>query len=107
MLARPEILSEPAVVAALHDLAFMSGGPGCVVPLGLLVAGIALPARNTAPLPRWFTVAGLALAAVAALATVVLLADGAVYLLPVARFGGLSWLIAAAALLPRSQAVAR
>jgi uncharacterized membrane protein YkgB len=84
----------------------MTGGPGHVVLLGLLLAGIAVPGLLAGLLPRWFAVTGIALAGVAELSTLALLLDPAMYLLPIARFGGPLWLIAAGALLPRRRPAA-
>lgn len=100
-LSRTEVLEVPALVRALQYLAFATGGPGHVVTLGLLVAGIAVPGLLAGLLPRALAVTGLALAAVAELATLTLLFDGAALLLPLARFTCLGWLIAAGFLLPR------
>jgi hypothetical protein len=105
-LSRPAISGDPALVHALQALGFGTGGPGHVVALGLLVAGIAVPGLLAGLLPRPFAVAGLVLAAVAELSTLALLVDPAMYLLPIARFGGLLWLIAAGALLPRRRPAA-
>ncbi|MFD0571121.1 hypothetical protein ACFQ0T_20410 [Kitasatospora gansuensis] len=101
VLSRPEVLEQPALVRALQFLAFGFGGPGHVVPLGLLVAGLAVPGLLAGLLPRPLAIAGLAVAAVAELSTLALLLDGAAVLLPLARFTGLAWLIAAGFLLPR------
>ncbi|MFJ8164926.1 hypothetical protein ACIRBY_28935 [Streptomyces sp. NPDC096136] len=101
VLSRPEVAGRPDVVRALQYLAFGLGGPAHVVLLGLLVAGIAVPGLLAGLLPRALAVAGLAVAAVAELSTLVLLADAAALLLPVARFAGLLWLVAAGFLLPR------
>ncbi|MFE2474873.1 hypothetical protein [Streptomyces sp. NPDC059389] len=101
VLSRPEVADHPEPVRALQYLAFGLGGPAHVVLLGLLIAGIAVPGLLAGLLPRALAVAGLAIAAVAELSTLVLLADGAALLLPVARFAGLLWLIAAGFLLPR------
>ncbi|HEY6378583.1 MAG TPA: hypothetical protein VI316_05330 [Candidatus Dormibacteraeota bacterium] len=101
-LSQPGITADTAVTRALWDLSFATGGPGYVVPLGLLIAGMAVPAAFTGLLPRPLVVVGLALALVAEFATLALLLDGAAFLLPIARFGGLSWLVVAGALLPRS-----
>lgn len=100
VLSRPEVAGSDAVVRPLADLAFATGGPGHVVFLGLLIAGIAVPALIGRLLPRWLAIAGLALAVVAELSTIALLSEPAALLLPIARFGGLAWLIATAALLP-------
>lgn len=44
------------------------------------------------------------IAGIAELSTLALLIDLAAYLLPIARFAGLAWLIAAGFLLPRQRA---
>ncbi|MFI1713550.1 hypothetical protein ACIGW4_04015 [Streptomyces sp. NPDC053513] len=100
-LSRTEVLELPPLVRALQYLAFATGGPGHVVTLGLLVAGIAVPGLLAGLLPRALAVTGLVLAAVAELSTLALLLDGAALLLPLARFTCLGWLIAAGFLLPR------
>jgi hypothetical protein len=105
-LARPGVGADAPLVHALQSFGFLAGGPGHVVLLGLLVAGIAVPGLLAGLLPRALAVAGLVIAAVAELSTLTLLFDGAVFLVPVARFGGLLWLLAAAALLPRRRPAA-
>jgi hypothetical protein len=99
----PGTATNPSVVRPLADLAFATGGPGAIVFLGLLVAGIAVPAAVGRLLPRPVWIAGIAFAAVAELCTIALLSKPAAVLLPIARFGSLAWLIAAAALLPASR----
>jgi hypothetical protein len=103
VLSRPGTATTPNVVRPLADLGFVAGGPGAVVFLGLLVAGIAVPAAVGRLLPRPVWIAGIACAVVAELCTIALLSKPVASLLPVARFGSLAWLIAAAALLPASR----
>ena len=100
------MLGSPPLVRALHDLAFAAGGPGSVVPFGLLIAGLAVPAAFAALLPRWLAGTGLLIALAAEFSTLSLLLSGAAYLLPAARFAGLAWLITAGVLLPQTRAVA-
>jgi hypothetical protein len=100
VLSRPEVADEPVLVRALQNLAFITGGPGHVVPLGILIAGISVPGLLARLLPRWLTIAGLVIAALAELTTFTLLVADASYLLPVARFTGLAWLVIAGFLLP-------
>ena len=100
VLSRPEVADEPVLVRALQNLAFITGGPGHGVPLGVLIAGISVPGLLARLLPRWLTIAGLVIAALAELTTFTLLAADASYLLPVARFTGLAWLVIAGFLLP-------
>lgn len=104
VLSRPETTQAPGLAAVLHDLAFITGGPGHVVPLGLLVAGIAVPGLLARLLPRWLAASGLVIALLAELTTLTLLLTGMSFLLPVARFTGLAWLVAAGFLLPRRRA---
>lgn len=105
------VLSQPGVdasVRGLHLLVFAAGGPGHIVPLGLLVAGVAVSAGLTGLLPRWMMVFGLIVAVVAELATFTLILPAAAIALPIARLSAMVWLICAGALLPatRQQAVA-
>ncbi|WP_433250168.1 hypothetical protein ACQPYK_03700 [Streptosporangium sp. CA-135522] len=104
VLSRPEVLAESAVVRALQDLAFATGGTGHVVFLGLLVAGIAVPGLLAGLLPRPLAFAGLAIALVAELSTLTLLVSDAAISLPIARFTALAWLVTAGFLLPRTRA---
>ena len=103
-LGRPELSDAgTGVVRALHSLAFALGGPGFVVPLGLLLAGIAVPSVIVGLVPRWLAWVGLALAAVSEVTTLTLLWDGFAVLLPISRFLGLAWLVAVGFLLPRDR----
>ncbi|MFH7596349.1 hypothetical protein WDV06_14765 [Streptomyces racemochromogenes] len=101
VLSRPEVAGRAETARALQYLAFGLGGPAHVVLLGLLIAGMAVPGLLAGLLPRALALAGLAIAAVAELSTLVLLTEATAPLLPVARFAGLLWLIAAGFLLPR------
>jgi hypothetical protein len=103
VLSRPGTTTNGGGVRPLADFAFVTGGPGAVVFLGLLVAGIAVPAAVGRLVPRPVWIAGIAFAAIAELCTLALLSKPAAVLLPIAHFGGLAWLIAAAALLPASR----
>ncbi|MEU6894867.1 DUF4386 domain-containing protein [Streptomyces sp. NPDC046557] len=93
----------PGLARALADLSFLSGGPAYAVMFALLVAGISVTGLFAGLLPRAVTWTGLVLAAAGMLSTLSLLAFGFGYLLPVVRFGGLVWLVFAAALLPRTR----
>ncbi|QWF79071.1 DUF4386 domain-containing protein [Amycolatopsis sp. CA-230715] len=93
---------EPGVVHALQTLSFVTGGVGFVVPLALLIAGVCVPSLFVPLLPRPLAWSGLGVAALGVLATVSLLVPALAPLLPVGRFGGgVLWLLAASALLPR------
>lgn len=100
VLGQPGIGQNIGVARAFQDMAFITGGPGHVVPFGLLVAGIAVVAAFTRILPRPLTFVGIGIAAVAELSTLTFTVQGMAILLPIARFTGYAWLLAAAALLP-------
>lgn len=99
-LSRPAVRGDAALVRALHDLSFLTGGPAHVVALGLLIAGIAVPSLILGLLPRALACVGLVIAGVAELSTVVLIWPSLAVLLPIARFPGLIWLIVAGFGLP-------
>lgn len=103
-VTRPEILAHDDLYRLLHDLAFVTGGAGFVVPLGLLLAGIAVPGLLARLLPRWHAWAGLVIAAVAMVATLSVALPGLSVLLPIARFPAFAWIVSAAFLLPRRRA---
>jgi hypothetical protein len=103
VLAQSGIRQNPGVSRAFQDLSFVTGGPGHVVPLGLLIAGIAVIAAFGRLLPRPLALIGVAIAVTAEVSTISIAVHGAGILLPIARFAGYAWLIAAAALLPRSR----
>ncbi|RJQ84100.1 DUF4386 domain-containing protein [Amycolatopsis panacis] len=97
----------PALSRALTSFAFATGGPGFVVPLALLIAGLAVPALFLGLLPRWVSIAGLVIASAAVLATFSLLTPALYPLIPIGRFGGVIWLVLAGVLLPRDRHRAR
>jgi hypothetical protein len=99
-LSRPEVTSDASLVRALYYLTYLTGGPWHVVALGLLIAGICVPGLIVGLLPRPVAWAGLAIAVLAELTTLVLIWPGLSPVLPVARFTGLIWLIVAGVLLP-------
>jgi hypothetical protein len=99
-LSRPEISDDSALVRAVYYLVFLVGGPGHIVGLGLLVAGMAVPSLILGLLPRSLASAGLAIAAVSELTTLVLIWPVLGPVLPVARVSALVWLVLAGARLP-------
>jgi hypothetical protein len=100
VLSRSEVAGDPALVRAFQDFGYITGGPAHVVFLGLLVAGVAVPALLTELLPRPVAIVGLIFAAIAELCTLSLVTDTLAFLLPIARFPILIWLIVAGFMLP-------
>ncbi|HZU49913.1 MAG TPA: hypothetical protein VFA16_22060 [Mycobacterium sp.] len=103
-LSRPDVSADPALVRALYFLVFLVGGPGHIVALGLLVAGMAAPALVMGLLPKPLAWAGLAIAVLGEAATLVLVWPGLGVILPVARVAALLWLLLAGAMLPPHRA---
>jgi hypothetical protein len=103
-LGQPGIAADAGVTRALYFLLFATGGVGYSVPLGLLLAGISIPAGFLRLLPRWLVAFGVVLGAVGELSVLSLVVPGALFLIPLTRFPGFVWLIAAGFSLPRSRA---
>jgi hypothetical protein len=105
MMSRPAIADETSLVRALYLLTFLVGGPGHVVALGVLIAGVAAGGV----LPRATAWAGIVIAALCEVTMLVLAWTALGPILPVARVAALAWLLVAGARLPsrRDDAVAR
>src|SRR3954447_1864151 len=101
VLSRPAVGGSESVVRALHDLAFLFGGPAHVVFLGLLLAGMAVPGLLLGLLPRATAWTGLVIAGLAELSVLTLVWPQLGVLVPLARFPGLLWLVVAGVQLPR------
>lgn len=103
IVAGPEA-ADPGVAAAFARFAFTLGGVGYAVGLGLLIAGIAVPALILRFVPRWFALVGLLIALIGEISFLALAIDPLQFLLPIVRFGGGVWLIVVAFALPRARA---
>jgi len=99
-LSRPEIGADSTLVRAVYYLVFLVGGPGHIVALGLLVAGMAVPRLMLGLTPRTVAWVGVVIAVLAELATLVLVWPELGVILPIARISALVWLVIAGALLP-------
>ena len=91
------VTQSPAILQALCNLAFALGGPGFSAPFGLLMAGTSVTAGFGRLLPRWIVVLGLALAVAGELSWLALVLPMVMFLVPLTRFLGFIWLIAAGA----------
>lgn len=103
VLGRPEVTTDQPLTRALAFLAFLAGGVAYVVVLGLLVAGIAVPALILGFVPRWLAWSGLVIAALCELSFFSLVIEPLAFLLPIGRFSGLLWLVAVGFMLPPSR----
>jgi hypothetical protein len=104
VIARPGIAVDGTLVQALYHLLFAAGGPGYSVPLGLLCAGVSVPALVMRLLPRWLAIGGLVLGVLGELSSLTLIVPGALFLVPLTRFPGFVWLVIAGFKLPRHRA---
>lgn len=102
-MTQPGLSDDLSTLRALQLLGFATGGVGHVVGLGLLLAGVSVPAAFARLLPRWLVWLGLILAALAELASVSMVFPMASVLLPLSRFPALVWLIAAGFAMPSSR----
>jgi hypothetical protein len=105
VMAYPGIAQDPGLLRALYYLAFAFGGVGFSVPLGLLIAGICIPAAFMRLLPRWLIVFGLVLGVIGELSWLTLILPKALPLIPLTRFPGFIWLIVAGFTLPGARLV--
>ena len=86
VMAYPGIARETTVLRALYYLVFSIGGVGFSVPMGILIAGLSVPAAILKLLPKWLVVSGLALGIVGELIALSLIISQALFLIPLTRF---------------------
>jgi hypothetical protein len=89
-------------VRALDTLFFAFGGPGFTVPFGLLMAGVSITAGFSKLMPKWVVVLGLILAVAGELSWFNMLIPKPIMLIPLTRFVGFVWIIAAGFKLPKT-----
>ncbi len=102
-LSQPGVAGEAGAMRALQLLSFATGGVGMVVPFGLLLAGVSVSGGLSGLLPRWIAIWGVVTALFAELAVLSLIAPQASLFLPLARFPGILWMVAAGFALPKSR----
>ena len=92
-LTRPGVAAASGTVAALQSIGFDGGGPGFAVFLGLFAAGVSVSAGTRKLIPRWLMWLGIIVAAAGELSSLTLLNFAAGYLIPVARFLSIVWML--------------
>jgi hypothetical protein len=97
----PGVSQDLMVTPAFDYLSYAFGGPGFSIPMGLLMAGVCIPAAFRKLLPKWLVVFGLVLAVAGELSWFNLVFPQALFLIPLVRFPGFIWLIATGFLLPK------
>lgn len=99
-MVQPGISQERGAVLALYWIVQGLGGSGFSVPFGLLIAGVSVPAAMNKLLPKWIVFLGFALAVIGELSWINLVYPKALFLVPLTRFPGFVWIIAAGFALP-------
>jgi hypothetical protein len=100
-MIHPGVVQDLTITPALNYLSYASGGPGFSMPMGLLMAGVCVPAAFRKLLPKWLIAFGLFLAVAGELSWLNLVFPKALFLIPLVRFPGFIWLIATGFLLPK------
>lgn len=105
VMTLPVVNHDGLFLPALYFVAYAFGGPGFSIPMGLLIAGISVTSAFAKLLPKWIVVSGLLLAIIGELSWLHLpFFPKFVFLIPLTRFPGFLWLIAAGFALPASRA---
>ena len=102
-MSYPGIAQDATLLQAFYRLNFALGGPGFSVPFGVLIAGVSVTAGFSKLLPKWLVIPGIAIAVIGELSWLDILFPKALLLIPLARFPGFAWLIAAGFALPSSR----
>jgi len=100
-MAQPLVAQEAGLLQAFHYLAVALGGPGFTMPFGLLMAAVSISAGSMKIVPRWVVGLGLLLALVGELSWLSMVVPRAGILIPLARWPGFIWLIAAGFTMPK------
>lgn len=91
------VRADAVLARSVYFLAFLAGGPGHLMALGFLIAGIAAPSLSLGLLPRVLAWSGLVIAALAEVGTLVLAWPPLGIMLPIVRVAALVWLVVAGA----------
>jgi hypothetical protein len=105
VLAQPGVAQNASAVHTVYLFAFALGGVGYAAALGLLCAGLSVPALASGLLPRWLAICGLVLAVIGELSWFGLIAPPFDICIPLTRFPGYLWIIAAGFALPRTRSL--
>lgn len=102
-MAFPGVADNEGALRALYYVSFGIGGVGYSVPMGLLIAGVAVPAGFAKLLPRWIVVFGIIIGVIGEASSLALLSPKLTLLIPLTRFPGFIWLILAGMRLARTK----
>jgi hypothetical protein len=103
-LGRAETEEDLPLLLALHDLAYLTGGPGHVLAFAAFIGASSAAALRLRALPRWLAWVGIATAAASLLTVTALLWEPAAFLLPFARTLTYLWIAVVSLLFARTAA---
>ena len=103
VMAYPHIAADENMIRTLYYAAFIIGGVGYSVPLGLLIAGISVTSWFMKTLPKWLTISGIVLALIGEASSFYMVSAKLLFLIPLTRFPGFIWLIIIGFKLPQSK----
>jgi hypothetical protein len=106
VLSVPEVSASAQIVKAIFFLSFLFGGVVFAVGFGLLTAGVSVTCYFMKLLPRWLLVLGMLLAVTGELSSLSLIAYPANFFIPITRYLGLIWMVAAALALTKHRRLA-
>jgi len=92
-MTHPGVANDITLTNALYFLQFGFGGVGFSVPMGLLMAGISIPALIMKLLPKWICIFGIILGVFGLISWFDLIFPQALFLIPLTRFPGFIWMI--------------
>ncbi|MEV0646662.1 hypothetical protein AB0I28_15505 [Phytomonospora sp. NPDC050363] len=95
VMAQDGVIAEEGLLPALQWLAFLVGGPAHAIWFAPLLVGLALGGRASGLFPRWLAVTGTVIGALASLAVVAIAVYYASPFIPLGRYGGFLWILAA------------
>jgi hypothetical protein len=103
ILSLPEVISSAPLVKAIYYISFLSGGVWYAIGFGLLAAGVSVTSHFMRLIPRWVVVLGMLVAITGELSWFSLIEFPANYFIPITRYLGFIWMIAAAVTLVRKR----
>ena len=92
VLARPVTVEEPALLGALHDLAYLTGGPAHVLSFAPFIGASPIAMWHRPILFRWLTWVGIAASGLSLLSVFALLWEPATLFLPLGRMLAFVWI---------------
>jgi hypothetical protein len=99
----PGVAQDANLLQALYRISFGLGGPGYSVFFGLLAAGVSITAGFYKLLPKWIVILGLVVAVAGELSWFEIVNVKFLPLIPLTRFPGFVWMIAAGFSLSKSR----